>query len=46
MAAAKAAGQTVEEAAASWTPSAQFQAYGAPEARVLSNARAAFAELP
>ena len=46
MAAAKASGQTVEEAAAGWTPSARFAEYGVPEDRVLSNARVAYAELP
>lgn len=45
MAAAHADGQTAEEAAAAYTPSARFADYGVPEDRVLSNVRALYLEL-
>ncbi|MDA1183800.1 MAG: MBL fold metallo-hydrolase [Acidobacteria bacterium] len=46
MRAAKAAGQSAEEAAESWTPSARFEGYAVPEARLLANVQTLFSELP
>ena len=43
---AKAAGQSAEEAAANWTPSDRFEAYGVPAGRLLANVRTLFGELP
>ena len=46
MRAAKAAGQSAEQAAENWTPSARFQGYAIPEARLLANVQTLFGELP
>ena len=46
MRAAKAAGQSAEDAAENWTPSARFEGYAVPEARLLANVQTLFGELP
>lgn len=46
MRAAKAAGQSAEEAARNWTPSARFEDYTVSEARLLANVQTLFGELP
>ena len=43
---AKASGQTVEEAAAGWMPSARFEVYDVPADRLQINVQTLFGELP
>ena len=46
MRAAKAAGQSAEDAAENWKPSARFDGYNIPLARLLANVQTLFGELP
>jgi cyclase len=46
MRAAKAAGQSAADAAESWEPSARFEGYAVPAARLLANVQTLFGELP
>ena len=46
MRAAKAAGQSAEDAAENWEPSARFEGYAIPPARLLANVQTLFGELP
>jgi len=46
MRAAKAGGQSAEDAAANWQPSERFEGYTVPEARLLANVQTLFGELP